>query len=208
SVPSGSLVTFDTVSHEGILEDQGRDPVKYFGKYKVGPGQVLDDAKAIAASKLAHDFVKDGPHIVVGPVAIEGAEVGDVLKVEMISLDPRVPYGVISNRHGKGALAGEFPENAGPQPGAGADHPELYHNVSICAPIREIKGKWYGILQLKTGSEVRFPIKPFLGTMGVAPDSSDRVNSIPPSVYGGNLDIKDLSAGATLYLPVQARRAL
>src|SRR5262249_23132379 len=84
SVPSGSRVTFDTVSHEGILEDQGRDPVKYFGKYKIGPGQVLDDAKAIAASKLVHDFVKDGPHIVVGPVAIEGAEVGDVLKVEMI----------------------------------------------------------------------------------------------------------------------------
>jgi acetamidase/formamidase len=75
---------------------------------------VLNDAKAIAASSLAHDFAKDGPHVVMGPVAVENALPGDVLKVEMISLAPRVPYGVISNRHGKGALPGEFPENAGP----------------------------------------------------------------------------------------------
>src|SRR5579864_8193386 len=86
SVPSGALVTFDTVSHEGILEDQGRDPVKYFGSFGVPAYQVLNDAKAIAASSLVHDFVKDGPHIVIGPVAVDEAQPGDVLKVEMISL--------------------------------------------------------------------------------------------------------------------------
>src|SRR5271170_8080091 len=46
TVPSGSVVTVDTVSHEGILEDQGRDPVKFFGQYGVKPDQVLNDAKA------------------------------------------------------------------------------------------------------------------------------------------------------------------
>ena len=58
TVPSGASVTFDTLSHEGILEDQGRDPAKYFGGFGVAPDQVLNDAKAIAASSLTHDFAK------------------------------------------------------------------------------------------------------------------------------------------------------
>jgi len=144
TVSSGATVTFDTLSHEGILEDQGRDPAKYFGGFGVAPDQVLNDAKAIAASSLVHDFAKDGPHVVMGPVALENAQPGDVLKVEMISLTPRVPYGVISNRHGKGALPGEFPENAGPQAGAGAASPQLYSNVSKFVPTKLIDGKWYG----------------------------------------------------------------
>ena len=141
SVPSGSVVTFDTVSHEGVLEDQGKDPVKYFGQFGVKPEQVLKDAQAIAASSLEHDFVKDGPHVVTGPVEVKGAKAGDVLMVEMLGLQPRVPYGVISNRHGKGALPGEFPENKGPQPGADAAHPDLYANVWTFVPIRQINRK-------------------------------------------------------------------
>ncbi len=208
TVPSGSIVTFDTVSHEGILEDQGRDPIRYFGKFGISPDHVLDDAKAVAASGIEHDFVRDGPHVVTGPVAIEGAEPGDVLKVEVLALTPRVPYGVISNRHGKGALPGEFPENEGPHPGASAHHPELYNNVSIFTPIKEIDGQWYGVLPHERGEEVRFPIRPFMGIMGVAANTDERVNSIPPGIYGGNLDINELGVGATLYLPVQVPGAL
>ena len=203
TVPSGSVVTFDTVSHEGILEDQGRDPVKYFGQYGVKPAQVLDDARALAASSLEHDFVKDGPHIVTGPVEIEGAKAGDVLKVDIVALQPRVPYGVISNRHGKGALPGEFPENKGPEAGADAAHPELYRNSSLYVPIREVGGKWYGVIQAANGAEVRFPLQPFNGTMGVAVNTKDRPNSIPPGEYAGNLDINELTVGATLYIPIQ-----
>ena len=208
SVPSGSVVTFDTVSHEGVLEDQGKDPVKYFGRYGVKPEQVLKDAQAIAASSVEHDFVKDGPHVVTGPVEIQGAKAGDVLKVEMIALEPRVPYGVISNRHGKGALPGEFPENKGPQPGADSAHPDLYANVSTFCPIRKIGGKWYGILKDKNGVEVRFPLRPFNGIMGVAVNTKDKPNSIPPGEYAGNLDINDLTVGATLYIPIQVDGAL
>jgi acetamidase/formamidase len=203
SIRSGATVTFDTLSHEGILEDQGRDPVKYFAAFGVPAAQVLNDAKAITSSPVVHDFAKDGPHVVIGPVAIEGAQPGDVLKVEMISLLPRVPYGVISNRHGKGALPGEFPENSGPQPGAGAENPQLYNNVSKFVPIRQIDGKWYGILKPVKGTEMRIPVAPFMGTMGVAPNVSGRMNSVPPGDYGGNLDIHHLTAGATLYIPVQ-----
>ena len=74
TVPSGATVTFDTVSHEGILEDQGRDPAKYFSGFGVPANQVLSDAKAIAASSVVHDFAKDGPHVVMGPVALENAQ--------------------------------------------------------------------------------------------------------------------------------------
>jgi acetamidase/formamidase len=208
TVPSGSAVTFDTVSHEGILEDQGKNPVEYFGKYGIKPEEVLNDAKAIAASSLKHDFVKDGPHIITGPVAIEGAEPGDVIKVEVLSLQTRVPYGVISNRHGKGALPKEFPENGGPQEGASATNPELYKNVSIFTPIEEINGNWYGVLPTKTGKNVRFPINPFLGVMGLAPNTSDNVNSIPPIETGGNMDINELGVGSTIYYPVQVKGGL
>ena len=208
TVPSGSVVTIDTVSHEGILEDQGKNPVKYFGGYGVKPEQVLRDAQAIAASSLEHDFIKDGPHVVTGPVAIEGAKAGDVLMVEMLALQPRVPYGVISNRHGKGALPGEFPENKGPQPGADAAHPELFANISTFTPIREIGGKWYAILKDRSGLEARIPLKPFNGTMGVAVNTKDKPNSVPPGEYGGNLDVNELGVGAKLYIPVQVDGAL
>jgi len=203
TVPSGSVVTFDTVSHEGVLEDQGRDPVRFFGSHGVDAADVLDDARAIAASGMAHDFKADGPHVVTGPVAIDGAKPGDVLKIEVLSLKPRVPYGVISNRHGKGALPGEFPENGGPQPGASAAQPEKYNNVSVFTRVRHDGNARHAVLYTNAGEEVRFPIRPFMGIMGVAPDTSERVHSVPPAAYGGNIDIKHLGVGATLYLPVQ-----
>jgi acetamidase/formamidase len=203
AVASGSVVTFDTVSHEGILEDQGRDPAAYFGGYGISADGVLEDAKAIAASSIAHDFAADGPHVVTGPVAVEGAMPGDVLKIETLSLEPRVPYGVISNRHGKGALPGEFPENEGPEPGASAEHPERYHNVSVFVRVERDEDGRYGALE-----GVRFPLAPFMGIMGVAVDTSETVNSVPPGIYGGNLDINELGVGSTLYLPVQVEGAL
>jgi acetamidase/formamidase len=210
SVPSGSVVTIDTVSHEGVLEDQGKDPVKFFGRFGVKPGQVLKDAQAIAASSIEHDFVKDGPHVVTGPVEVEGAKAGDVLKVEMLSLQPRVPYGVISNRHGKGALPGEFPENKGAEPGADAAHPELFRNVFTFVPITQVGGKWAGVVKDKNGVTARIPLQPFNGTMGVAVNTSEKANSIPPGPYAGNLDLNELTSGvgAILYIPVQVDGAL
>ncbi|HET7766213.1 MAG TPA: acetamidase/formamidase family protein [Burkholderiales bacterium] len=210
SVPSGSMVIIDTVSHEGVLEDQGKDPVKFFGQFGVKPEQVLKDAQAIAASSVEHDFVKDGPHVVTGPVEVESAKAGDVLKVEMLMLQPRVPYGVISNRHGKGALPGEFPENKGAEPGADAAHPELYHNVFSFVPITQIAGKWHGVVKDKNGVTARIPLQPFNGTMGVAVNTTEKANSIPPGAYAGNLDLNELTSGvgAILYIPVQVDGAL
>jgi LPXTG-motif cell wall-anchored protein len=205
SIQSGETVTFDTVSHEGILEDQGRDPVEYFSQHGIEEDQVLEEAKEITASNIEHDFEDHGPHVVTGPVEVEGAQPGDVLKVEVMSLTPRVPYGVISNRHYKGALPDEFPENEGPEEGASAENPELYNNVSTFTPIEQRNGEWMAEIP---GEDVYFPIDPFMGLMGVASDTDEYVNSVPPSETGGNIDINELGVGSTLYLPVEVAGAM
>ena len=208
SVASGSTVTFDTVSHEGLLEDQGRDAEKYFKSKGVKDAFILDEAKKITNSGLEHDFHKDGPHIVTGPIEIKGAQPGDILKVEVISVEPRVPYGIISNRHGKGALVGEFPKRV-KQDNASAAHPERYGNVSVFTPIQKnAKGEYEGVLKTDSGKSIRFPLNPFMGLMGVAANTSERVHSVPPAMYGGNIDINELGAGATVYYPIQVPGAL
>lgn len=208
TVASGSTVVFDTVSHEGLLEDQGRDAEKYFKSHGVKSENILDEAKLITRSKLKHDFHKDGPHIVTGPVAIQGAQPGDVLKVEVLNIEPRVPYGIISNRHGKGALVGEFPKKP-TQANASAQHPERYGNVSTFTPIQKNSlGHYEGVIKTAQGPSIRFPLSPFMGLMGVAANTSQLVHSVPPALYGGNIDINELGKGATIYYPVQVKDAL
>jgi acetamidase/formamidase len=208
TVPSGAVVMFDTLSHEGLLEDQGRDALKYFTGLGVPAAEVLKDAQAITSSTLTHDFAKDGPHVVMGPVEVQGAAPGDLLKIEFLSFTPRVPYGVVSNRHGKGALPGEFPEKA-EEAGASAGDPAKFHNESKLVKLKMLDGQFYCEMKTEAGA-VDFPARPFLGTVGLTPSASvdgGKVNSIPPGAYGGNLDIHYLVAGTTLYLPVQVAGA-
>lgn len=194
-IASGETVTFDTVSHEGILDDQGKDPAAYFASHGVPPEHVLDDAIEIAAS-VPRDVMADGPHVVVGPVHVRGARPGDLLKITVETLAPRVPYGVISNRHGKGALVGELPRGE--------------HNVSVFASVSAREDGLYGTLPVVEGGEpvVAFPLAPFLGTMGVAVAGRERPHSVPPGTHGGNIDINLLVEGTTLFLPVQVEGAL
>jgi acetamidase/formamidase len=219
---SGQSVTIDTVSHEGILEDQGRDPVEYFGGHGVAEGDVLQDAVDIAAGyrRTPRDFDTDGPHVVTGPIFVEGAQPGDVLKIETLEAVPRVPYGVVSSRHGKGALAlsakGEAPagvELDEVMPPAATDgrktkDPAKYGNVSVFTAVEDGKGVMpFG------DAAVRFPLRPFMGMMGVAYTdapglTSPNANSVPPTLGGGNIDISLLGPGSTFYLPVFAEGAL
>lgn len=197
TVDPGDEVIIDTLSHEGILEDQGRDPVAFFAAHGVPREHVLDEAVALAASDHPHDPATDGPHVITGPIHVRGARPGDLLRMTVVDVTPRVPYGVISNRHGRGALPGEYPQRAG--------------NVSVFTPIeQDAAGRWFGALPLVEGGErsVRFPLAPFLGTMGVAVDADERPHSVPPGPHGGNVDIKLLTEGASLYLPVQVPGAL
>jgi hypothetical protein len=142
TVASGDVVTIDTVSHEGLLEDQGKNPATYFGDHGVARARVLEDAVAIAAGK---EHSGPGPHIVTGPVAVRGAVPGDVLKIEVLRLAPRVPYGVISNRHGKGALPGEYPEKFESDP-ASKPYFNSGGNISVFTPVERRNGDYRGIL--------------------------------------------------------------
>lgn len=225
-VRSGETVTIDALSHEGILEDQGRDPVGYFAGQGVSRSGVLDDAVSVAAGYDRHrrNFDVDGPHVVLGPIYVRGARPGDVLKVQTLSAEPRVPYGVVSSRHGKGALPraadGGAPAGitlAEVMPPAATDgratgDPERYGNISVFTPVERSRGGLYGVMDRRRGS-VRFPLNPFMGMMGVASApatalNEPQVNSIPPTRGGGNIDISLLGPGSTFYLPVFAEGAL
>jgi acetamidase/formamidase len=196
TVDRGTTVTIDTLSHEGLLEDQGRDPRGFFAVHGVAPEQVLDEAHELSMSNRRHDPTVDGPHVVTGPIAVTGASPGDLLMITVIETIRRVPYGVISNRHGRGALPGELPETPG--------------TYSAFASVREDDvGLAYGVLPLRAGTtdSVSFPLNPFLGIMGVA-TAGPRRHSVPPGPHGGNIDINLLTVGSTLYLPVQVPGAL
>ena len=224
TVDSGATVTIDTVSQEGILEDQGRDPDAFFGRYGVPATEVLEDARAIAASGIPHRFGVDGPHVVTGPVFVRGAEPGDVLRVEIVSLLPRARYGMISNRHGQGLLAGEFPQGPAPDEDADARHWEGFRTVGSYCAVERRRGKLFGALEgAPGGARVRFPLVPFLGIMavgvdvgaepggddGASPDAAAvTVPSTSVGLHGGALDCRELGIGARLYLPVQVPGAL
>jgi acetamidase/formamidase len=192
TIEPGTAVTIDTISHEGIHEDQGRDPVAFFGRFGVEPEQVLTDAAALAASDYSRDPAVDGPHVVTGPIAVTGAQPGDLLKITVLETLPRVPYGVVSNRHNKGALPEEYPVDG-----------------DIVSVFAGVDGD-HGTMPRMLGGphSVRFPLRPFLGIMGVAVPGSERPHSVPPGPFGGNIDINLLTVGSTLYLPVQVADAL
>ncbi len=219
---SGRTVTIDSVSHEGILEDQGRDPVAWLGEHGVRRREILDDAIDIAANyrRTTRSFDVDGPHVVTGPIRVAGAEPGDVLKIETLDVRARVPYGVVSSRHGKGALA---ITSAGTAPagitldevmpphdtdGRSSGIPTDYHNVSVFTALEG------GKAVMQSGRRrLRFPVNPFFGMMGVAYSQASGLtdpsaNSIPPTLGGGNIDIRHLGVGSTFYLPVAAEGAL
>lgn len=196
TVEPGTTVVVDTLSHEGLLPDQGGDPLAFFGGHGVTADAVLAEAVEVASSG-ARDAERDGPHVVTGPIAVRGARPGDLLAVDIVDLTPRVPYGVISNRHGRGALPGEMP--------AGPDNVSVYTRIG-----RDAQGMWRGWLPGREGGPdaVGFPLAPFLGIMGVATATEDRAHSVPPGPHGGNIDVKELVAGTRLYLPVQVPDAL
>jgi acetamidase/formamidase len=189
-VDPGQQVTIDTVSHEGILEDQGRDPVAFFGRHGVAPADVLPDAVDLAAN--GEHLTGGGPHVVTGPIAVRGARPGDRLVVRVDELSIRAGYGIVSSRHGRGALPDRFPVSG--------------QVISVFCRVED----GHGVLPLRPGGggpSVRFPLAPFLGIMGVTPRGPGRRHSTPPGEFGGNLDIALLRTGSVLYLPVEVPEA-
>ena len=137
-----------------------------------------------AADVAALDFEKVNP--VTGPVFIDGAEPGDVLKTTIESFSPS-GWGWTAIIPGFGLLADQFSEPA--------------INVWTYDKIEPALGAAYG-----PGGRV--PLKPFCGTIGVAPAETGVHSIIPPRRVGGNMDIRDLASGTVLYLPVEVGGAL
>lgn len=135
------------------------------------------------ADVAALDFGKVNP--VTGPVYVEGAEPGDALKVTIREFLPS-GFGWTANIPGFGLLADQFAEPA-------------LHLWSYDRAARE---------PALFGPAARVPLKPFAGTIGVAPAEPGLHSVVPPRRVGGNLDIRDLAAGTVLYLPVEVEGAL
>lgn len=161
---------------------------------RIAPGESLDfevaDASGGQLSQASTvddvsrlDFARINP--VSGPVYIDGAEPGDILKVTVLSFAPS-GWGWTANIPGFGLLAEEFKEPA--------LHVWRYDSQTL-AP--SAFGKW-----------ARVPLKPFAGTIGVAPAEAGCHSIVPPRRVGGNMDLRDIAAGSELHLPVEVAGAL
>ena len=160
----------DTVALETMMHSHNQ----------VVPGATIEQIK-----KLRTDHPGRGPHTVTGPIHVEGAEPGDVLKVTINKIVPRA-YAVNFNVPG---MFGEFPKE--------------YQDGQVKYLYLDWDKK---VTEFLPG--VQIPLRPFPGTIGVARKEPGRYSTVPPGEYAGNMDIRDLTEGAILYVPVHVRGAL
>ena len=147
--------------------------------------QIQESLKAIT-EQVPREKRGPGGHILTGPVFVEGAEPGDALEVKVLSIDLAIPYGY----NGCSGFLRENCDAAGP----GRTRIIQLDRAAMTATFAP------GIV---------IPLRPFFGSMGVAPPSeAGRISSNPPWIHAGNLDNKALVAGTTLFIPVHAPGAL
>jgi acetamidase/formamidase len=206
SVPTGAIVEIDTLSHQGLnlykncTPAKGDlsagqcalsgelDPVALQAQQGIPAAEVLSDATDVFY-KLDYETRSKvgGVHVLTGPIYVEGAEPGDTLEVRVLKIKARVSWGY--NTQGPaGALPGYLKENTRKLIRTRGD-------VALFGPGIEI------------------PLKPFQGTMAVAPADNyvspipedaalGFVGSRPPGPMGGNMDLNDLGEGTSIYFPV------
>ena len=165
TVDSGDTVVMETMMH---------------AHNQVVPGKTIEDLK-----KLRTDNPGRGPHTVTGPIFVNGAEPGDVLKIKIQRIVPRA-YGTNFNIPG---MFGQFPKDF-------ADGQVKYLYLDMERMTTEFL------------PGIQIPLKPFPGTIGVARAEPGRYSTVPPGEYAGNMDIRELSEGTTLYVPVWVKGAL
>jgi len=152
---------------------------------RVAPGDTIEievanssggqlDRNSTAADLLTLDFSQVNP--VTGPIAVDTAEPGDSLVIEVLDIAVAA-WGWTANIPGFGLLAGQFPD------------PRL--RFSTVAD---------GIVEF--GDGIRLPALPMIGTIGLAPGGGKVLPMVPPHRQGGNMDIRQVTAGSRLRLPV------
>ena len=136
-------------------------------------------------TSTSRDTAARGPmkgHPLSGPIAVRGARPGDVLVVEIVAMEP-APFGWTHIRPGRGLL----PE---------AEFPKAF------LQIWNLEDRAVARMRARSGARVAVPLAPFPGVLGTALDEPGGHSTAPPRKNGGNMDIKQLTAGATVYLPV------
>jgi acetamidase/formamidase len=174
TVQSGDVVEIQTVSgNPDNLERAGVPAV-----------QIQPELRKIYA-EVPRESRGPGGHLLTGPLAIAGAQPGDVLEVRIREIRLDVPYAY--NSMGRaGFLADVFPQG----------------RTKVIPLDREHRIGHFG-------GGIDIPLKPFFGSMGIAPpEAAGKVNSAPPGIHAGNLDNKELVAGTTLFIPVHTPGAL
>lgn len=157
------IATGDTVHMECVDATGGQ----------VRPGMTVEEFQTIDRGRV---------HALTGPIFVRGADVGDVLQVDVLKVAHK-GWGWSSVIPGLGFLKERFAE------------PYLFH--------WELEGE-----VSKSMAPATVPLRPFCGVMGVAPGQDGEFRTRPPGAFGGNMDVRELHSGATLYLPVLNSGAL
>lgn len=165
TVDSGDSIVVETMMHS---------------HNQVVPGRTIEEIK-----KLRTDHPGRGPHTLTGPIYVNGAQPGDVLKVTINKIIPRA-YATNFNVPG---MFGQFPKE--------------YQDGQVKYLYLDWDRK---ITEFLPG--VIVPLRPFPGTLGVARKEPGRYSSVPPGEYAGNMDIRDFTEGTSLYVPVHVPGAL
>jgi acetamidase/formamidase len=165
TIDSGDTVVLETMMHS---------------HNQIVPGRTIEEIK-----KLRTDHPGRGPHTMTGPIFVNGAEPGDVLKVTINKIVPRA-YATNFNVPGMfGQFPGQYPDG-------------------------QVRYMYLDLDKMETEflPGVFIPLKPFPGTTAVARKEPGRYSTVPPGEYAGNMDIRDFSAGTSLYVPVWVKGAL
>jgi acetamidase/formamidase len=145
----------------------------------VSDNQITPESTADVIADLNWDRV----YPLAGPIAVNGAQPGDTLAVEVLDLHTE-GWGWTAILPGFGLLPDDFPD----------------------AYLRIFDLTAGDVTHLR--EDIAIPIEPFLGTMGVCPAGASAQPVMPPGTFGGNMDTRQLTRGTTLYLPVQVAGAL
>jgi acetamidase/formamidase len=196
---SGQTVRINTLSHAGAT--QADEPVAYLASMGVPREEVLQDVIDFWKSRAGRPRDGRGGHILTGPIYVEGAERGDVLEVEVLSLETRAPWGINNTSATGGVFANDYPGAMGETP---LDMQPARHLIRT--------GTANGRHVAFFAPNIQVPMQPFMGIMAVAPEYptvgqpgvtvAGVQSSRPPGPFGGNMDVKDLGVGVKLYLPV------
>jgi acetamidase/formamidase len=181
-IKDGDVAEIQTINTTGIGR---RDPEAFFKANNLPIDEQASDIIEIY-KKVKPEPSGISGHMLTGPIYIDGAEPGDTLEVRILDVVLRSDYGV----NAVWPKGGDLPDDVKTRENFVYKYDKKKRTATF-----------------KPGVEI--PIKPFMGVMAVSPPADlKRVSSIPPGFYGGNLDLKHLVKGTTLYLPVSVKGAL